>query len=96
VVSKKENLFTDKLFACQSFLKSSTDKQKACHCNPRVLLTSFFLLSGVENYIDKLFACQPFIKILTDKQNACQAYQKVKNIRALTRKTHVKHQKIRK
>ena len=47
VVSKNEHFFTDKLFACQSLLKLSTDKQKACHCNPRVLLTSFFLLSGV-------------------------------------------------
>ena len=93
VVSKNEHFFTDKLFACQSLLKLATDKQKACHCKPRVLLTSFFLLSGVGNYTDKLFACQPFIKLLTDKQIPCQAYQKVKKTHALTRKSHVKNQK---
>jgi len=54
VVSKNEHFFTDKLFACQSLLRLFTDKQKACHCNPRVLLTSFFLLSVSENYTDKL------------------------------------------
>jgi len=47
-----------------------------------------------KNYTDKLFACQPIIKKLTDKQNACQAYQKAKNIHALTRKTLVKPKKI--
>ena len=50
---------------------------------------AFFFSVVSKNYTDKLFACQPIINLLTDKQIPCQAYQKAKNIHALTRKTLV-------
>ena len=86
VVSKNEHFFTDKLFACQSFLNLSTDKQKVCHCNPKVLLTSFFfqwcrktsltsfLLVNHFNWQANSLSGLPKSKeySCTDKKNTCQ------------------------
>ena len=54
---------------------------------------AFFFSVVSKIYTDKLFACQPFIKLLTDKQIPCQAYQNIKKVHALTRKTLVKIKK---
>ena len=66
------------------------DKQ----AHPDLVAADDWVPSGTNFFTDKLFACQSLLKLSTDKQKAWQAYQKAKNIHALTRKTHVKIQKI--